>query len=320
MTRLGVDYSAGVPSPAALKAAGFSFVLRYVSTRGARKNVTASEVMALRGAGIDIGVVFETTAARALAGQGAGQADAVSARQQVVEVGGPPDGVIYFAVDFDATEAQQPLLNAYLRGAASVLGRDRTGVYGGYYVVKRALDAEVCAYAWQTAAWSGGQWDPRACLQQYAFGRLIDGIAVDFNRAMADGFGQWDATREDDVSYQDARDAVCDVLHIPRGSQLAVIAGQADNVKAFQVLAGRVSDTYNQVNAVLGAVNQVRATVGDDERVILGAIAALPTRDLSDDDIARLASAIGVADVQKVAEAVRLELAGHLGSTGGTSS
>ena len=191
MMREGVDYAWGDPGTKALKAAGKTFVCRYVSTFGNTKNITANEAKTLTSAGLDLAIVFETSAARALMGRQAGRNDATSAQKQVVAAGGPADSVVYFAVDFDATLAEQTAINDYLAGAASLLGKDKVGVYGGYWVVKRALDAGVCKFAWQTYAWSGGRWDPRAQLQQYQNGVRIGGVSCDLDRATVDNFGQW---------------------------------------------------------------------------------------------------------------------------------
>lgn len=192
MSRFGLDYTTG-PSIAAMKAHDppVTFVCRYVSTPGNPKNITRAEADQLRKNGIDVVIVFETTADRAKSGLAGGKYDAVQALAQANGAGAPPNSAIYFAVDFDATEAQQDAINAYLRGAASVLGHDHVGVYGGYYVVKRALDAGVCKYAWQTYAWSGGQWEPRAHLQQYLNAQHVGSASVDFNRAVKRDFGQW---------------------------------------------------------------------------------------------------------------------------------
>lgn len=187
----GIDFAWGSVTPAQLKAAGKHFVCRYVSTVGNTKNIRPSEVQAYKANGIGIVIVFETTASRALGGFIDGRSDALSALRQVVAAGGPHDAVIYFAVDFDATQAQQVAINRYLQGAASVLGKMQTGVYGGYWVVKRALDAKVCTYAWQTYAWSGGQWDPRAHIQQYSNGHQIGGANCDLDRATKADYGQW---------------------------------------------------------------------------------------------------------------------------------
>jgi nucleoid-associated protein YgaU len=185
----GVDYAWSHPGGAALKAAGKKFACRYLST-DTTKNLTKTEANDLSANGVACVVVWETTADRALAGSAAGEADAKSAAAQATAAGMPAGCPIYFAVDFDATPEQQTPINAYLTGAASVLGKAGTGVYGGFYVVKRALDAGVCTFAWQTSAWSGGQWDARAHIRQGA-SATIGGASCDLDTAMVANYGQW---------------------------------------------------------------------------------------------------------------------------------
>jgi hypothetical protein len=139
----------------ALTSAGIKFVCRYLS-HSPSKNLTASEARKLTDAGIWIVVVWETTAERALAGKAGGAADAGDARTQARDCGMPDGRPVYFAVDWDASSGQQSAINAYLDGAASILGRDQVGIYGGYGPVKRALDGGHATWAWQTYAWSGG--------------------------------------------------------------------------------------------------------------------------------------------------------------------
>lgn len=202
MPRFGIDYAWGQPSIASLKKAGVTFVCRYVSTPGNTKNLRPDEAARLKKAGIDIVVVFETVQGRALAGHAAGVADAKSAEAQVIGAGGPPGSIIYFAVDFDASDAERLKVNEYLRGAGAILGLHRVGVYGGLRVVRDALDARVAVYAWQTYAWSGGVWDLRACLHQYSNGHRIDGVSVDYDQATAPDFGQWYPPRTDPIVYK----------------------------------------------------------------------------------------------------------------------
>jgi len=185
----GIDHSSTPPDPAKLVAAGVHFVCRYLSTPGNPKNLTLAEAAALKLHQIDVVLVFETVAKEALKGQAAGVADAKSARQQAA-VCGLPHAPIYFAVDFDETPQEASVVHDYVAGAASVLGYDKTGGYGGYWVVKRLLDAKVCKYAWQTYAWSGGQWDVRAQLRQYLNGQKLAGISVDFDHSMFPDYGQ----------------------------------------------------------------------------------------------------------------------------------
>lgn len=191
MAVFGVDYAWGRPGPAALKRAGAKFVCRYVSHDTTGKDLTRDEADQLSEAGLWLVVVWETTASRALSGHSGGTADARDADRKARDCGMPADRPIYFAVDFDAQPSQQAVINAYLDGAASVIGRDRVGLYGGYGPVKRALDAGKARWAWQTYAWSGGRWDERAHIQQYSNNRVLNGVSVDYNRAMKDDYGQW---------------------------------------------------------------------------------------------------------------------------------
>ncbi|MFC9973060.1 glycoside hydrolase domain-containing protein [Spirillospora sp. NPDC127200] len=191
MAVFGVDYAWGRPGPAALKRAGVRFVCRYLSHDTTGKNLTRAEAEQLSEAGLWLVVVWETTASRALSGRAGGAADARDADRQARALGMPSGRPIYFAVDFDATAAQQGAVNAYLDGAAGVIGRSRVGLYGGYGPVKRALDAGKAVWAWQTYAWSGGRWDRRAQLRQYSNDHVINGVGVDYDRAVADDYGQW---------------------------------------------------------------------------------------------------------------------------------
>jgi len=185
----GVDYPWSHPGGSALAAAGKEFACRYLS-HDPGKNLTRAEADDLAAHGIWAVVVWEATANRALAGRAAGVSDAKDAAEQATAAGMPPGRPIYFAVDFDATVAQQSAIDAYLGGAASVIGAARVGIYGGYYPVKRALDGGHAKWAWQTFGWSGGQWDSRAHIRQGAQVR-IGGVTCDLDTALAADYGQW---------------------------------------------------------------------------------------------------------------------------------
>jgi hypothetical protein len=192
-TRMGVDYSWARPSPSGLAAAGYTFASRYVSFDTTGKNLTASEASALRAAGIDIVVNWETNADDALGGSSAGVRDATEAARQAAAAGQPSSRPIYFSIDFDAQASQQPAINAYFDGVASVIGAARVGAYGGYNPIKRLFDAGKIRWGWQTFAWSGGLWDARAQLRQVQNNVTIAGGACDIDQAMATDFGQWAA-------------------------------------------------------------------------------------------------------------------------------
>lgn len=196
MTVFGLDYSGGRPSHAAMKTAGVTFVCRYIGStvRGTGRSakwLSPSEAKALHDDGFAIVVVFETTAQRAEAGHAAGVADAHIAVAELAYCGLPADTVVYFAVDYDTTVG--PNVTGYFQGAASVLSLGRTGGYAGYKVIKALFDKKLATYGWQTYAWSGGKWDPRAQIQQYSNGKTVGGASVDYDRAEHADYGQWPA-------------------------------------------------------------------------------------------------------------------------------
>jgi hypothetical protein len=192
----GVDYSFARPSVSALHGEGYGFAARYLSydhpsTHG--KILFSNEAHAIENAGLDLVSNWEYGTSDALGGYSAGVADAQAADQEAAAAGAPPDRPIYFSVDFDASDSQQSAIDAYLDGAASVLGRSRVGLYGGYYVIKRSFDAGKIKFGWQTYAWSGGQWDSRAQLRQVANGITAggDSSCCDRDTSQARDYGQW---------------------------------------------------------------------------------------------------------------------------------
>ena len=188
----GVDYAWSRPSsPQALRAAGYSFVARYLSWDTSGKNLTASEAQSLFAAGIDVVANWEWDATDALDGYSTGVNDATEAQTLAAQCGMPADRPIYFSVDFDATPGQEAAIDSYFDGVASVIGLARTGAYGGYYVIQRLFDDGKIKWGWQTYAWSGGQWDPRAQLQQIDNGVTVAGASCDIDQAVAGDFGQW---------------------------------------------------------------------------------------------------------------------------------
>lgn len=196
MTANGIDYAGGRPSGADIKAAGYSFVCRYLSDGGSGlpgKLLVPSEVADLQANGIDIVSNWETTGTTALGGYSAGVSDAQAAWQMHTSLGGPTSRPIYFSLDWDEAPDQDAAVFAYFQGVASVIGLQNTGVYGGYWICKRLLDAGLVTYAWQTQAWSGGNQDPRInILQNNNAGYAnIDGVQCDIDNALTDDYGQW---------------------------------------------------------------------------------------------------------------------------------
>jgi hypothetical protein len=185
----GVDYAWARPSLGHLKSEGYGFVARYLSYDTTGKSLSAGEARAIEAAGMDVVVVWEESGTDALSGYAAGASDARAADAQARADGMPGGRPIYFACDFDAQPSQFGAIDAYFDGVASVIGRGRTGVYGGFGLVEHLFNASKVAWAWQTYAWSGGNWDSRAQLRQIQNG--VEGGSCDKDEAVAADFGQW---------------------------------------------------------------------------------------------------------------------------------
>ena len=186
----GCDYSFARPTPSSLVSMGYQFVARYLSGDPASgKDLTASEMQSLEAGGLDIVLTWETDGTDCQNGMSAGVSDAQAAEAEVESIGAPTTRPIYFAVDFDADSSDASACNAYFQGVASVLGLNRTGVYGGYYIVNELMSAGLATWGWQTYAWSNGQWDSAAQLRQTADG--VDNDELDGDEGMVADFGQF---------------------------------------------------------------------------------------------------------------------------------
>lgn len=160
------------------------------------KCLSLVEANALKASGIDIVSAYEWYANRAslanagssIASFNAGVWDAHVSIAIHEGCGGPPNAPIYFAVDYQTNGTDTV---EYFKGIASVIGYGRTGVYGSYDCVKYLLDNHLVSYAWQTYAWSVGQWDPRVNIRQYNNGVDVDGTQVDLNESMTADYGSW---------------------------------------------------------------------------------------------------------------------------------
>jgi hypothetical protein len=193
----GLDYAGGRIAGGSLKGAGIVFACRYVTDGGSDlpdKRITAAEARDLIANGTAIVSNWESYANRMREGYQAGLADAHGAQVWHRSIGGPDDAVIYFSCDYDQPEGDQPGVNDYLRACCDVLGGpDRVGIYGAYWVCKRALDAGVAHFMWQTEAWSGPNIDSRVnIMQRNNMGyQTIDGIQCDVDESHSDYIGQW---------------------------------------------------------------------------------------------------------------------------------
>lgn len=187
----GIDYAWAKPGIPAVKAAGDVFVAQYDSL-DASKNLTPDRAKQLLAAGIKVVLVYEYGAQDALRGHAGGVKDAQHA-DALAKACGMPSIPVYFALDWDATPAQQGLINDYFDGAASVIGRPRTGGYGGYWPLSRAKAAGKITYLWGTPAWSGDNWHTSGLVPDIMQGGFVTvgGVQCDLDAGLHEDYGQW---------------------------------------------------------------------------------------------------------------------------------
>jgi Domain of unknown function (DUF1906) len=203
MTIEGVDYAFSQPDPAGLYAAGKRFAMRYVGPGTDDKHLHADERDQIWAAGLDIVLLAEGAENSALGGLPTGVAHANSAATAAAFLGAPDSLPIYFAVDFDVTVAQWPAVASYFRGAGSVIGNDRVGIYGGVRAMQWAARDGVAAWFFQTYAWSAGAWFAGNHVEQYHNGVQMAGGEVDLCRAVQAQYGQWTGGGDMDPSNPD---------------------------------------------------------------------------------------------------------------------
>lgn len=159
--RRAIDYAWQHPAPAAIKAGGYEGVARYIS-HSPDKDITVAEANALHAQGLNIWLVWETTANRAGQGGAAGTQDVRDAEAKATALGYPTNVPIFYAVDFDANPQ---MVMPYFAAVAKAAKRP-VGVYGSLRVVEAVMKAGYAEYGWQTAAWSGGKLSQMAHVYQ----------------------------------------------------------------------------------------------------------------------------------------------------------
>jgi hypothetical protein len=204
----GVDYAWDRPRPTGLAAAGKKFACRYGGPGSAGKQLDPAEAAALNAAGLSIVANAEGAEGGLLGGFTVGADWARSANAHFRRCGMPAGRPIYLSVDFDVTAAQWPRVANALRGAASVIGPARVGVYGGLRAVRWARRDHVARWFWQTYAWSGGVWAAGNHIEQYNNLVPLAGGIVDLDRAHPADFGQWTAGDDMTPEQSEKLDAI----------------------------------------------------------------------------------------------------------------
>jgi hypothetical protein len=145
---LGCDYSMARPGGAAIAAAGYRFVLRYLSYQP-EKNISPPELADLHSHGLYVGFVWETTGTSILGGAGTGAVEGAAARSILEECGVPADVPIFVALDEDdrGVFGWQGSIREYLVAFAHASGHMAIP-YGSNRVI------DFFESGWQTEAWS----------------------------------------------------------------------------------------------------------------------------------------------------------------------
>lgn len=216
-----IDFAERLVQPEQIKSAGYDGALVYVSELrpGATfdfKPVTREYADALRAAGLHVVSCYQfgkpgwPTPSDFTHGYDGGVADAQTALRLHAAAGGPDSAPIFFSVDEDIdSDTWKSSAVQWFHGINSVLGVDRTGIYGHSRSCAWAIGDGVIGrsttpgyrWAWQTKAWSHGEREPAAVLYQAEVvtasdpGALIDGVHVDVDEVLAADFGQWDLGR-----------------------------------------------------------------------------------------------------------------------------
>lgn len=245
-----LDYSSGFPNANMIAQAGYVGAVRYIGVPGNPKCTTPFEVEDFRAHGLGMALVYERNEGDWRGGYVGGQAAAVAARAHANEVGFPMDQPIYFAVDQDiVTSADFHAVFDYIRGACSVLGPERTGVYGEFGVCVQVATLGYARFYWQTRAWSGTP-PQRYAGNLYQTGRqvVVAGVVCDVNDVLTADWGQhpapspWGATTStggvdkvtDNVPVQAGQNA--HIAFTCAGySRMRVPLGYRDQVELLQI-------------------------------------------------------------------------------------
>jgi hypothetical protein len=188
-----LDYSSGWPTPAAIKAARYVGVVRYIGTPGRGKNLTRVEYAQMKAAGIPVALVYEDTAGWMQGGARAGAAAARAVEDDAESCGMDDLPCCYLASDQDVvTKGQMGAVMDCLDGASTVWGLGVTGIYGELDVVDAALDPKGrhATWGWQTVAWSHGVVSQRAHLYQHAGYVYPGGVQCDRSTVLRANWGQ----------------------------------------------------------------------------------------------------------------------------------
>jgi|SRR5882672_10664935 len=267
-----LDYAGGVPSGAAVKAAGYAGVIRYLKKNGSSSIsvLTLAEYNNMQLNTRTVTYIYEApSASRMLGGYSAGVADATWARDQVPAT---PIRCIYFTADFDVQPGQYAAVRAYLDGAASVLGKSVVGLYGGIHAIDNC--GSHAFWLWQTAAWSGGKISGAGInLYQHIGYVSVGGVTCDRSTTYTVDYGQHPkpiadpppatggnmslSTEDIEAVANRTRTIVRDTAGLATAAQAVALDGGLDEVRSrladLQIKTGQLVQDVADIKLKVGA-------------------------------------------------------------------
>ena len=206
----GIDYSSTQSAAvhACFHDAGIAFVCRYYDASGGKsaKCLDRNEADALLAAGLQIFTVYETVPTEVgYFTKGQGSFDALAAKGAAAAAGQPSSHPIFFAVDYDASDADLGgAITDYFNGVDEAMAHAYPlGLYGSYRSCAFArANWPAVPHLWQTYAWSNGQKLTGVDLYQYQNDQSLCGVDVDLDEAAVPG---WMAGEEEEMTPEQVR-------------------------------------------------------------------------------------------------------------------
>lgn len=188
----GVDLFSTVNKTAAkaIKAAGYSFVVRYYS-KNEGKRIYREEALNIKNAGLQLVTIYQdANHTYDCFTYENGYSECMNAIKQAIEIGQPVTTPIYFTVDLNADPSSINMVYDYFTGVnAAMADFSKTdslkrswkiGGYGSYFVVKSLDEQKLVSYLWQTLAWSDNQ-HYNYHFYQNEHDKTVAGLQVDTN-------------------------------------------------------------------------------------------------------------------------------------------
>lgn len=178
---------------------GNRFIGRYLSL-SAWKTITNEEAAQIHAAGLKVVCFYEDRGNEAEQTYDNGQSHAMTAIEKARAANQPSGSAIYFAIDYDATDAQMENIVAYFRGIqkhfADVGNPYVIGVYGSGAVcqkIKQDLHIATFSYLSRSYGWRGYQDYKARKAYDVLQGDYVhyNGVQFDSGKSSSAVYGQW---------------------------------------------------------------------------------------------------------------------------------